>query len=53
MDQHANYTCPFCKEKDFGKMGLKYHIISGQCGSYEKIPLVQFLGVAIKGEVNE
>jgi len=28
-------SCPFCGEDDFDLIGLKYHLISGYCETYE------------------
>jgi hypothetical protein len=30
--------CPFCKDSDFDEIGLKMHVVLGQCEKYNAIP---------------
>lgn len=30
--------CPFCEEDDFDDMGLKNHLVSGHCATFNDIP---------------
>jgi len=32
-----NIICPFCGEDGFDKIGLKYHLASGDCAEFEDV----------------
>ena len=33
--------CPFCNEVDFDAIGLKKHLLSGNCNIFEKVPSIE------------
>lgn len=37
IESDSDLICPFCKESDFDKIGLKYHL-QGGCDEYDKTP---------------
>lgn len=37
--KEENIECPFCHEKDFDLIGLKSHLIHGDCEKYEEIDI--------------
>jgi len=37
LENDQNIICPFCLEKDFDLIGLKYHLKNGFCSQFEKI----------------
>ncbi len=42
-------TCPFCKEGDFDKIGLKHHFLMGHCDVFENTERVTHHVVAKGG----
>lgn len=36
-NESQEIVCPFCGEKDFDLVGLKYHFERGYCDVYEEI----------------
>lgn len=34
MDENNMITCPFCMETDFDAIGLKHHLLSGGCETF-------------------
>jgi len=41
LETHRNrlVTCPFCDEEDFDLVGLKSHLVNGDCEEFNKVPL--------------
>jgi len=37
IHEEIDLICPFCGEKDFDKIGLKFHLIN-YCKEYDNIP---------------
>jgi hypothetical protein len=33
-------ACPFCKEADFDLLGLKSHLLNGDCEGFNKLPII-------------
>ena len=38
-----NITCPFCKETDFDLIGLKSHLLNGDCDVFNNIETIKRL----------
>ena len=36
----AEFSCPFCKEEGFDLIGLKSHLVHGDCEKYNEIDIV-------------
>lgn len=41
IDRDLEVNCPFCGERDFDLIGLKYHLENGYCDEYEEIDLLE------------
>jgi hypothetical protein len=35
--RYTPISCPFCKEADFDEIGLKMHLLKGQCDAFEAV----------------
>lgn len=38
MSDQVFIVCPFCGEPDFDAPGLKHHLLSGYCDTFEETP---------------
>jgi hypothetical protein len=41
MSDNKMIACPFCNEADFDAIGLKNHLISGDCDVFEDVPAIE------------
>lgn len=42
MSKEETISCPFCKESDFDLVGLKSHLVNGDCEVFNNISNVRY-----------